>query len=294
MDTLLSIISMYNYDTTIFDNFSIPSQLDARVLTDNLMLELGEFEVVYNDPAFLKFAIGVWSKKELNKWVDLYATTMYDYNAIENYNRVDTFKDLETRNLNVGSIETRNLNESNEEVRALTGSENATKNLAGTNLETRTLETSVDGTSTTEDTNVSSGGDTTNNYQQGYNTLAETETERQTSILGSTNAKNVSTTTTQTGTDSGTVGVATTDTGTDNKTMTDSGTVSNAKIDNGTIGNDTADTGTITLDKTGISKGNIGVTTTQQLIQQERELLELNMYDYIIDSFKSRFCVMIY
>ena len=40
--------------------------------------------------------------------------------------------------------------------------------------------------------------------------------------------------------------------------------------------------------------GNIGVTTTQQMIQQERETVLFNMYKVITDSFVDRFCLMVY
>lgn len=41
-------------------------------------------------------------------------------------------------------------------------------------------------------------------------------------------------------------------------------------------------------------RGNIGVTTTQQMIEQERNISEFNIYDYIVRSFKRRFCIMLY
>jgi len=40
--------------------------------------------------------------------------------------------------------------------------------------------------------------------------------------------------------------------------------------------------------------GNIGVTTTQQMIREEREIAGFNTIDYITQSFKKRFCVMVY
>lgn len=40
--------------------------------------------------------------------------------------------------------------------------------------------------------------------------------------------------------------------------------------------------------------GNIGVTTTQQMIEQERQTAEFNLIQYITDSFKRRFCVLVY
>lgn len=68
------------------------------------------------------------------------------------------------------------------------------------------------------------------------------------------------------------------------------------------------DTGTVSIDKkdtesldrkrdnlrTGRAFGNIGVTTTQQMIQQERDTVTFNMYKVITDSFVDRFCLMVY
>ena len=40
--------------------------------------------------------------------------------------------------------------------------------------------------------------------------------------------------------------------------------------------------------------GNIGVTTTQQMIEEERRTVKFSLYDYIIQEFKERFCVLVY
>lgn len=59
-----------------------------------------------------------------------------------------------------------------------------------------------------------------------------------------------------------------------------------------TVHNDSTDTGTIERER--IEHGNIGVTTTQQMIKEEREIAEFNLYSIIIDEFKQRFCIMVY
>lgn len=43
-----------------------------------------------------------------------------------------------------------------------------------------------------------------------------------------------------------------------------------------------------------IRTGNIGVTTTQKMIQEEREVSEYSTVWYIVNSFKKRFCLMVY
>ena len=40
--------------------------------------------------------------------------------------------------------------------------------------------------------------------------------------------------------------------------------------------------------------GNIGVTTTQHMIREEREVVQFNIYQFISDSFKNRFCIEVY
>lgn len=40
--------------------------------------------------------------------------------------------------------------------------------------------------------------------------------------------------------------------------------------------------------------GNIGITTTQQMINEEREVDKFNLTDYIINEFKKTFCLMVY
>lgn len=48
------------------------------------------------------------------------------------------------------------------------------------------------------------------------------------------------------------------------------------------------------LARQGRAYGNIGVTTTQQMIEQERKVSEYNIIDVIIDDFKRRFCLLVY
>lgn len=42
------------------------------------------------------------------------------------------------------------------------------------------------------------------------------------------------------------------------------------------------------------ARGNIGVTTTQEMIQQEREVSQFSLIDYIVNDFKNQFCLLVY
>lgn len=71
---------------------------------------------------------------------------------------------------------------------------------------------------------------------------------------------------------------------TDTGTQQDAGTHSDTHSDR--------DTGTIT--RTTRRTGNIGVTTSQQMLREELEIAKQNIYNWIVDMFKGRFCLMIY
>jgi hypothetical protein len=334
MSALLSILALYNYDNTVFDNFVIPIGIDKEDVTNNLLMELAEFEVIYANPDMMKSAIGFWSKKELSVWQKLYNTTMFDYKPLENLYRTEEYTDNETRNLAGSNSETRNLAGSNNETRNLFGSNNETRNLAGSELETRNLSGSnnetrnLDGSnretrdlagtaehdSTTTGTTQNNGTDTLKEYVSAFNETTPTLSKQTEQILGAGNTVDGTVETTDTTTDTGTVNTATTDTGTVNTATTDTGTVNNATTDTGSVnismsdngsvnraitdtGNvnrEITDTGTVEKTQTASMHGSIGVITPQDMIEKERKVVQFNVINYIIDSFKSRFCILIY
>ena len=54
----------------------------------------------------------------------------------------------------------------------------------------------------------------------------------------------------------------------------------------------TTDTGTVKHERT--EQGNIGLTSTQQLIEEQRKVVEFNIMDVIIKDFIQRFCLGVY
>lgn len=59
-------------------------------------------------------------------------------------------------------------------------------------------------------------------------------------------------------------------------------------------GNVTDETGKRLLDREGKISGNTGFYTKQKMIEQERGIAEYNIIDVIINSFKNRFCLLVY
>lgn len=187
----LSILGLYNYDTSIFENLTLPDELDAATAIDSIVFDNAELEIMYPEPDTMKYLIGLWSRRETPIWKRMYDAMQLEYNPIENYNRTETWTDSET-----------------EETEA---------------------NTETSGTNT--------------NQVAGFNSEEFTNKDKGTG----------------TGTEAGT----------------------------GSRETSSSHTGNVS--------GNIGVTTSQQMLQQELDIApKLEIYKVISESFKKRFCLMVY
>lgn len=222
MRAILDLLGIYQYDNSVLDELVYPPELDGDTLKDNLLMETAEQEILYPNADFLKKAIGIWSKKQLHVWQELYDTTQYIYNPIWN-------KD--------GII-----------------SETITRDLKGTEDYTDTHNLQLEQTRDLKGTNDTTQTDSV----YGFNSSSDAPADK--------------TVVDQDTTDTGTV------------TDKDTGTLKRDR--------DTTDTGTIKTERT--EQGNIGLTSTQDLINAQREVVKLNLYDVIIKDFKERFCLRLY
>lgn len=219
MKGTLSILGLWMYDQTIFDNMRLPSGVDRDTVRDTILSSFGDLEILYPSAPFMKTMIELWSKKELPVWNRMYNAMKVEYNPIENYDRIEEWTD--------------------------------TKQNAITDKEV------TDGESKENISNVVDSTRDENHYVAGYN---------EPSMVQDFHDK--------------------TDTDTEDTTET-SRTVDNTVTRNGSGNEDAQHRGRV--------HGNIGVTTSQQMLESELNLApRLNIVDYIVESFKMRFCVLVY
>ena len=354
--TTLSPLGLYRWDDTIFDLMQIPSALDKPTLIDNLLSETAELEVLYPNPVVFKNLVGVWSAKQLDIWNRLYATTQYEYNPIENYNRyetgsedgsgrtthsgTDTTADTTTYGGTDGRTEAIMQGGSDTNTRQMaeggTEGESTTSQMAqgGTDTITRQrAEGGTEGESTTSQMaqggqDVVTGSDTKGHWIAGFDSTASGQNDglvkqtrdqddaNTTTAYGKTESDNGSKTTTfgktESGSDATAYGKTESETGSKTtnfgKTESESDTTAYGKTENvtetRTYGQTIQKAGNIThgeqIDTTNEGShelhahGNIGVTTTQKLIREQRDIELFNLYDIIIEDFKMRFCILIY
>ena len=80
----VTLMNMYDTDTTLLDEMALPSQVNRDDFLGRLMIDVGESEVCITNPRIMKIAIGVWSRGKLPMWNKLAAILDYDYHPIWN------------------------------------------------------------------------------------------------------------------------------------------------------------------------------------------------------------------
>ena len=286
MQANMSVLGLYNYDNTLFANMAYPTGFtadDKSVLLNNLLAELAEMEVVYPRPDFMKSAIGFWSAKEVITWNRIYEAAKLEYNPIENYDRTEETTDTTEATRQHSGTDT------------ITNSGKDTTQHSGTDSSTGTLDDTTQHSG--NDVNASSGSDITSNTGSDI-TTNETAAFNSNSLVThdkSTLAHGHGQTLQHGLTNTLTHG---------EKVVVDQDTtfsVTHGRKEELTHGHvEATQHGEKIEDDTETTResrihGNIGVTTSQQMLEQELEVApKLNIMSTIIESFKNRFCLLVY
>lgn len=88
---LLSLLTMYKYDDTLFDNFVLPPSLDRDCAINTIMLQCAELEMLYSNWETLHAAIGWWSVSRQWSWGKYAELLSIEYNPVENYDRYEDY-----------------------------------------------------------------------------------------------------------------------------------------------------------------------------------------------------------
>ena len=206
----LSIVGLYEYDSTIFEDLIPPTGVQKQDVIDYILLECADLELLYPSLNMMKIAIRAWSIREHETWQKLQDTITAEYNPLWN---------VDATILETGSSS-----------RERGGSENSSRERDGSG----------------------SNSGTNTNSVKGYNSANWSDNEKDAS--------------------------------------SNSQTWSEDDTNSQTWSEDDSEQDTRTTRRT----GNIGVTSSQDLIKQEREVAMFNIIDYIVGSFKKRFCLLIY
>lgn len=89
----ITLIGMYNYSNTLFDDLVLPEGYDKESFIDSLILEHGEKCVLYSNFDYLKSCIGAWGRKWSLELSRIHEALTAEYNPIYNYDRYEKYTD---------------------------------------------------------------------------------------------------------------------------------------------------------------------------------------------------------
>lgn len=330
----MTMIGLYNYDSTLFDGLTLPAGIDKQITVDEILTRSGEFEVLYSDPNFMKLMIEHWGKKHyrtFEKWIEalnLEFDPLYNYDRYEEYtddkiaqgqsksnlNSVDNkFDTMESSSSQSGSITN---NEIGSESSSDTSSTDTINNAvtSGDNHSTEDSTTKDKGHSVSQTSTDSSSSETDNRNVAAYDSA--TMTPREEEIKGNTsgqtgngtasndnesvktgvaseNTNNV----TQSSIDTQTSADHTNNMMNKSESQTDnSGSASGSTSSGSSSSSEQHNTNSNTeqIKHTAHLYGNIGVTTSSELLASYLDVERFNIYEQIADIFVDEFCIMIY
>ena len=330
----LSIMGLYNNDNSIFDLMAFPDDFtDAQKQTtiDNILIDCAELEVLYPNPTVMKNIIGIWSRKEKPYWDRVFQASKAEYNPIENYrrNEMETVTDGRTEQHSGQDVNTAGGTDTAARTGTETTDHDASHRTIVDELTTDTLSGSDQLKKTGTDSNTASGSDTQSGSSSSTDTNSGTDTvtNKITGFDSNTLVTHDESDTvhghvvTNAAQGSNTQQYGRVDTQTHNTTdKTEYGKIDTVDHDND-IRETHDDTDTLTLntletfvhgktdtlahgekiehegttERNMLAYGNIGVTTSQEMLTQELELAKIiEVIPIIIHSFQDRFCLMVY
>lgn len=93
----LTMIGLYNYDSAVFDELTLPDEIDREDFINSFLLTYGEFPIIYPSWDVMKFAIGVWSKKWYHSIERIILAMKEEYNPLHNFDRHEEYSDSEAK-----------------------------------------------------------------------------------------------------------------------------------------------------------------------------------------------------
>lgn len=252
----LTLIGLYNFKPDLFEALILPNGYNKETFIDSLLLEHGEKCVMYADPDFMYAAIGAWGAKWSLELEKIYEALSAKYDPIFNYDRFEDIEDGRTKQYTSKVVGSRKATDKPDYTDNMT--HNETDNATHNETNNRTLGGTE--TYTASDTNEHTvSADNSSAYQADSKDMINNNDQ-----------------TTTSNTDNQTVN------GSNNQTVNAS---NNRRVQgttqdlSETTGTDTSDSESETNKHTAHIYGNVGVTTSAQMVTEVvKQRFKYNLY----------------
>lgn len=240
----------------LFTTISLTERLDKDTCIDTILQLWGSNDVIRSNPYIMKRYTDLFFLKNYDNFDKMAEALQAEYDPIENYNR---FEDTAEDRATAGSFSE---NGSDEGASSTTGSSGSEASSSGSG---QTSGSAVNNTgASTLERKVSAMNSSTYAPRDEEISSARTDTNANTSASSENASSSV------------------------NASENQSSSFSNSDSKTG------ANTGTDNFTRDSHIHGNIGVTTSQQMIESEIELRKFNIYNYIADLYAKEFIYRIW
>ena len=265
----------------MLEGVSVPDPLEAETLKSQIVFRCGLLIPAYSEPEIQKTAITQFFRREQWNIQHLINIILAEYSPIENTDRYSehttedigsgssTHSGTDQRQINTSGTDQRDIQESGTDSREIQNSGTDSRVTANTGNDQREIQ--------------EGGATTTTREISAYNSTGYQADNKETVDHGKTTNDDL------------TYGKITDDDVTYGKKTDDDVTYGKQTLDNLTYGHKITDEKTGTSTYTEHTHGNIGVTTNQEMIHQELELLEaFDVYDWIAAKLEKELFLQIY
>lgn len=289
-----TIVGLYNYDNTIFDDMVLPNELSTENVVNAVLDKGSEFGCMYLNCDFLRGYIGAWSRRHYNmfqRWTD---ASLKVYDPIRDYyrhtEREETSEDNEQRSNTEqeGVVDSRSGTDVIDRDVSKSGSESSERDIAESGSESVTTGNEKDTTGST------TGSESVENKVSAFDSVSYSPKDR-----GDTSSSD-----TMTGheEESGSESRSKSNSVDDDLSRTTSGTeaedVSRSKSEQGQSNRNTSGTGTLLKDGSKNFEETInglnGRYAVQELLEKEYEIAKFEVEERIADLLVDDICIRVY
>ena len=238
----------------LFAQMNLPAGIDRQTFIDTVLMRGGEFELLFAEPSTMQYAIGTWSRKWQHTLTKWSEALQIKYNPLENYDRYESWSDDKTGNDSRNGSNSKNGSDFRNESDERTGSNKQSGN--------------------SSDVSVTTNDQTRTNDRAAYDSSSYSPLDKESVDGKGSNSSNTNTSTEGTNAENGKRSEA--GGHAENGTHSESGSHAENAL------------------HTGRMHGNIGVTTSQQMLQSEWEVARLNIYESAAELFLTELCIYTY
>ena len=263
----------------LFDNLELPEGIDKDAVINMIYLRGGDYPVTYTDPDFMYNSLKSWSLahyRTFKKWWD---ALNIEYSPLENYDRKEDISDLRFTNKTANENSEDNINSTHQITRSHSDNSSGQETETGTGSDNKTLtrNENLKGDLKRKSSHNISAFNSSADYVKDYEDSSEETDENVNNITENGNTiANTSRTNVNNNNSSG------------YSNDTDTGINKHLNIKSG---NENANE---TYTRRSEIHGNIGVTTSQQMLESELKVARWNIYEHIADAFIADYCIPIY